>query len=258
MSAAKRHHQIVEIVTEKGQVTINELCKLFEISEMTARRDLNALDRLGLLRRIHGGAIANLGRSYEPPFQTRVYKNQLEKVAIGLKAAELIYDGDSIALDVGTTTLEIVSGLKGKRNLTIMTSCLQIANQVVDQLSIENDVRLILTGGIIRPRELSMIGPIPEQVYRDIHVDKAFIGIGGISLQDGFTEYNVEDTQIKKILINSAREKIVVVDGSKFNMTTFTTVSPLTAIDKIITDRSAPAAIIAEIRKLGVEVILAD
>lgn len=258
MKAAERHSKIIELIAESGQVTILDICSLFSVSEMTARRDLNELDRRGLLRRVHGGAIANLGRSYEPSFQTRAVKNQSAKTAIGLKAAELIYDGDSIALDVGTTTLEIVPGLRGKRNLTIVTSCLPIATQVVDQVSLEIDARLILTGGIVRPRELSMIGHIPEMVYQDLHVDKAFIGIGGISLEDGLTEYNMEDTQIKRKLIRTAREKIIVADGAKFGVTTLASVGPLTAVDKIVTDKSAPPQVIEDIRRLGVEVILAD
>jgi DeoR/GlpR family transcriptional regulator of sugar metabolism len=258
MNAVERQNKIVELVLEDGRVDIPEICEMFDVSEMTVRRDLNELDRQGLLRRVHGGAIANLGRSYEPSFQTRSVKNQSSKTAIGLKAAELIYDGDSIALDVGTTTLEIVPGLRGKRNLTVLTSCLQIATKVVDQISLEIDARLVLTGGIIRPRELSMIGPIPEQVYQELHVDKAFIGIGGVSLEDGLTEYNIEDTQIKKILIRSAREKIVVADGSKFGVTTFASVAPLTAVDKIVTDKSAPAQMIEQIRRQGVEVILVN
>lgn len=258
MNSVERRNKILEWVHERGRVSIPDICAMFDVSEMTARRDLSALDRQGLLRRVHGGAIASLGRSYEPSFPTRAVQNQAAKKAIGLKAAELIYDGDSIALDVGTTTLEIVPGLAKKRNLTIVTSCLQIAIRIVDLISLEIDARLILTGGIIRPRELSMIGPIPEQVYQDLHVDKAFIGIGGINLEEGLTEYNFEDTQIKRILIHSAREKIVVADGTKFGVTTFASAAPLTAIDKIVTDRSAPSEIIEAIRQQGVEVIIAD
>lgn len=258
MKTIDRKSQIVEMVMERGNITIAEICSRFNVSDMTARRDLNELDRQGLLRRVHGGAIANLGRSYEPSFQTRSVKKQEEKKAIGLKAAELIFDGDSIALDVGTTTLEIVPGLRGKRNLTIITSCLQIAAKIVDQISLEVDARLIITGGIVRPRELSMVGHIPEQVYQDLHVDKAFIGIGGISLEEGLTEYNIEDAQIKRMLMRNAREKIVVADGAKFGVTTFTSVAPLNAVDKIVTDGSAPPEILEKVREHGVEVILAD
>lgn len=258
MIAAERHQKIIELVVEAGQVTITEICELFNVSEMTARRDLSKLDREGLLRRVHGGAIRSLGRSYEPPFTARATKNLKIKQKIGLKAAELIVDGDSIALDVGTTTLEIVQGLKDRRDLTIVTSCLQIANAVVSSLSIESNVRLILSGGIVRPRELSMIGSIPEFVYKNLHVDKAFLGIGGISLQDGLTEFNLEDSRVKEELIKSAQEVIVVADSSKFGQTTFKTVGPINVAQKIVTDRNAPQEIVAAIEQLGVEVLMVD
>lgn len=258
MSALTRFSQIVEIVMEKGSISIPEICERFGVSEMTARRDLNELDRQGLLRRVHGGAIASLARSYEPPFPTRATKNTAAKVAIGLRAAELVYDGDSIALDVGTTTLEIVDGLKGKRNITIITSCLQVANRVVAELSLSSDVRLIVTGGIVRSRELSMIGSIPQNVYKNLHVDKAFIGIAGINPTDGLTEYNLEDAQTKQMLIQSGREKIVVADGSKFGLTTFASVAPIKSINTIVTDRSAPTEMVDMICESGVEVIIAN
>lgn len=258
MSSLQRQSQIVEILQAKGRISITEICSLFDVSDMTARRDLNEMDRLGLLRRIHGGAVVNLGRSYEPSYQMRSTKNQSAKVHIGTKAAELIYDGDSVALDVGTTTLEIVKELKGKRNLTIVTNSLQIANMVVDNLSLENDARLIMTGGVVRPRELSMIGHMSERAYQEFHVDKAFIGIGGISLEDGLTEYNLDDARIKRILFASAREKIIVADASKFGVTTFASVAPLESVDKIVTDADVPLEIIKKIQDLGVDVIVAN
>ncbi len=103
-----------------------------------------------------------------------------------------------------------------------------------------------------------MVGGIPAQAYQQFHVDKAFIGTAGISLQDGMTEYNVEDAEIKRLMMRHARERIVVADGSKFGVTTFSSVGPLKEADKIVTDRSAPAAILEEIRHQGIEVILAD
>lgn len=257
MNAVERQGKIVNVTHERGAISIPDICEMFDISEMTARRDLNELDRQGLLRRVHGGAVANLGRSYEPPFRTRSVKNQAVKAAIGLKAAELVYDGDSIALDVGTTTLEIVRGLQNKRNLTIITSCLQIANLVVDTLALGANARLILTGGILRAHEYSMVGSIPQRVYQDFHVDKAFLGIGGISLEDGLTEYNIDDAETKRVLIRSAREKIIVADSTKFGVTTFATVGPITAVDRIVTDRGIASSMADKIRRLGVDMILA-
>ncbi|MBX3048113.1 MAG: DeoR/GlpR transcriptional regulator [Anaerolineales bacterium] len=257
-TTAERRRWISEQVISAGHITIADISTEFGVSEMTARRDLSALDRDGLVRRVHGGAIVSLGRSFEPPFRSRLNNQTEVKRRIGLKAAELILNGDSIALDVGTTTLEIVPGLASKRNLTIVASSLQIANEVVRTLPLENHSRLILTGGIVRPGELSMTGPIPEKSHRELHVDKAFLGMGGISPRDGLTEYNIEDARIKQVLLEQAREKIIVADGSKFGQTTFAHVGPLSKINTIVTDSSAPADILKEIEAAGVTVIIAD
>lgn len=258
MLADERKTRILDHIAEHGTIHIQDICDMFGISDMTARRDLNDLDRKGLLRRIHGGAVANLGRSYEPPFQTRSAKNEHKKKAIGRKAAELIYDGDSISLDVGTTTLEVARQLESKLNLTVVTNCLQIANLLVGTLSLEVNARLILTGGIVRPRELSMIGSIPEGVYSNYHTDKAFIGIGGLSLKNGLTEFNIEDSEIKKVLLKNSLQKIVVADSSKLGVTTFNSVGPLEAIDTIVTDSEASPDIVETLRSLGIKVLLAE
>jgi len=258
MLVNERKNKILEYIAEHGTIRIQEMCDMFGISDMTARRDLNDLDRKGLLRRIHGGAVANLGRSYEPPFHTRSTKNELKKKAVGKKAAELIVDGDSISLDVGTTTLEVARQLEDRANLTIVTNCLQIANLLVGSLSLEVSSRLIITGGIVRPRELSMVGSIPQGVYGNYHTDKAFIGIGGISLENGLTEYNIEDSEIKKVLLQNSLQKIIVADSSKFGVTTFNTVAPLEAVDTIVTDSEAPQEIVEAIQGLGIHVLIAQ
>lgn len=258
MAIEERHNSILRYLSEHGEIKIQDICDMFDVSDMTARRDLNHLDRRGLLRRVHGGAVASLGRSYEPPFQVRSTKNERKKAAIGAKAAELIVDGDSIALDVGTTTLEVAHQLGTRRNLTILTNCLQIVNLLVDSLSLEVGARLIITGGILRPRELSMIGHIPRHVYGNFHTDKAFIGIAGISLEDGLTEFNIEDSEVKKVLLENARERIIVADSSKFGVTTFNTVGPVETADTIVTDSEAPQDVVTALRNRGVRVILAD
>jgi DeoR/GlpR family transcriptional regulator of sugar metabolism len=175
-----------------------------------------------------------------------------------MKAAELIYDGDSISLDVGTTTLEVARQLEDRLNLTVVTNCLQIANLLVGTLSLEVNARLILTGGIIRPRELSMIGSIPENVYGNYHTDKAFIGIGGVSLENGLTEFNIEDSEIKKVLLKNSLQKILVADSSKIGITTFNTVAPLEAIDILVTDSDAPRDMVDALRSMGIKVIQAE
>jgi len=254
---SERQRQIVEIIRLSGSVIVADLCNRLNVSEMTIRRDLRNLDREGLLRRVHGGAVSNLGRSYEPPYKIRMTRQAEIKKAIGRKAAELIVDGDSIALDVGTTTFEIACALQGKRNLTIITASLPIANEIVSNLSLTSDIRLVLTGGIVRSGELSMIGHIAEQTYSNLHVDKAFIGVGGISLEGGLTEYNLEDTLVKRSLIQNAHQRIVVADSSKIGRTTFTTITQLSMVNTIITDSDIPGEIKKSLQGKGIEILIA-
>jgi DeoR/GlpR family transcriptional regulator of sugar metabolism len=255
---ANRQRKILELIAQNGQVAVTDICSLFGVSEMTVRRDLSELDREGLLRRVHGGAMSSLGRSYEPPYPLRATENLRYKEAIGRAAAEMISDGESIAFDVGTTTLEIARSLEGKRNLTILTASLPIANEIVVNYSLESDIRLILTGGVVRAGELSMIGEYASRLYADLHVDMAFMGIGGISLKDGLTEYNMEDALMKQALIRSANHVVVVVDSTKFGRTTFASVAPLSSIHSVITDLEAPSEMVEALRSLDIEVVIAE
>jgi DeoR/GlpR family transcriptional regulator of sugar metabolism len=250
-----RRRMIVELVQAGGSKRVAQLCNLLGVSEMTIRRDLRDLEREGFLRRVHGGAVVNLGRSFEPPYAMRTTSHQARKQAIGRRAAELVLEGDSIALDVGTTTLELAQALHDKRNLTILTASLPIANQIVSRLSLTADVRLILTGGIVRAGELSMIGPIPARTYCEYHVDKAFVGVGGMSLEAGLTEYNVDDAAVKQALIQNARQRIVLADSSKIGRATFAAVAPLSVVDTLVTDDGLPDEQRRALEAAGIEVV---
>jgi len=257
-SKDERRHKILEITAREGRISVADICTTFGVSSMTARRDLRDLDKNGLLRRVHGGAISALGRSYEPSYSLRSSRRQNVKKAIGHKAAELVLDGDSIALDVGTTTIDIVKSLRNKQNLTILTASLHIAHEVANELSLSTNVRLIVTGGIVRPGELSMVGNIAESAYKEFHVDKAFIGIGGISIEGGLTEYNLEDALVKQALISSARHSVIVSDSSKFGRTTFASIGPLSSVDTIVTDSGVPKDMLHSLRERGLKVVLVD
>lgn len=253
-----RRGQILFLIAQEGSVTVPEIARRFHVSEMTARRDLRELHRKGLLQRIHGGAVSNLGRSYEPPYHLRSAHSTKAKRAIGLAAAKMISDGDSIILDIGTTTLEVARSIRDKHNVTIVTASLLIANEIVANFTLGAQVRLVLTGGIVRPGELSLVGPLPRLAYREFRVDKAFIGIGGLSLEAGLTEYNLEDALVKRPLLASARQRIVVADGSKFGRTAFARVGSLSRVNMVITDKSAPEDIVQALIKKDIEVVIAD
>ncbi len=254
MLAEERHQHILLLLNEKGAVTVSELCEQFGVSEMTVRRDLAALERKGLLRRVHGGAVSARGRSYEPPFLMRSSQHAQEKQRIAEAALPLIHDGDSIALDVGTTTLEIAKRLSDVRNLTIVTPSLHIANVLADN----PHNRIILTGGILRPGELSLVGPFAERIFAELFVDKLFLGIGGLHLEAGLTEYNLEDAQVKRAMLCSAKECIVVTDSSKLGRIAFAAVGPISVMHTLITDDKADPAIVSRLEEMGVRVVVAS
>lgn len=254
MVPAERRKQILELIEKRNSISVTELCQLLDVSDMTIRRDFRILSNRGLLERVHGGALSRRGRSYEPPYHSRTTNQAIQKGIIGHRAAALVHEGDSLALDVGTTTLELAVALVNTPNLTIVTASLPIANV----LSESPNIRLILTGGIVRNQELSMIGHIAEQTYREFHVDKAFIGVGGLDFEAGLTEYNLEDTLVKKTMIANAEQVIVVADSSKLGETCFASIGPLSVVDTLVTDTNAPQEFLDHLRASDIEVIIAQ
>jgi DeoR/GlpR family transcriptional regulator of sugar metabolism len=253
MLSEERHQKVLGLLETRGSVSVAELVAQFDVSEMTIRRDLDVLERKGLLRRVHGGAVSDRGRSYEPPFLFRSTTETEAKARIGRLAAGLVRNGESITLDVGTTSLEVARNLAEKQNLTIITPCFQIA-----ALLCENpDIRLILTGGILRHSELSMVGHMAERVFEEFYVDKLFLGAAGIDFEVGLTEYNLEDTLVKQAMLRSAKQTILVVDASKFNRVAFTSIAPLNVVDTVVTDESVDPAVVDSLKNLNIDVMLA-
>lgn len=252
----QRHQRVLEILEAEGRVEVSELSRLQGVSEMTTRRDLLQLESTGALRRVHGGAVRTLGRAFEPAYRVRAQQAVERKKSIAAAAAGLVNDGDAIALDVGSTVLPMVDELVGRNSLTIVTSNLRIAWAVASNHALERSVRLILSGGVVRADELNMTGTAAVANYRSMRVDTAFIGVGGLNAVAGGTDYNLEDAELKRVLVDSARKVIVLADSSKLGYETFAQAAELDRIDLLITDDAADAAVIAELHTAGLEVLL--
>jgi DeoR/GlpR family transcriptional regulator of sugar metabolism len=253
MIAQERRQRIFEDIETSGIASVRDLAKRFEVSHITIMRDLQELEQEGLIRRVHGGAISVRGASYEPPFIARESQYSPEKKRIATKAVEMITDGDSIILDVGTTTLEIARALKGKRNLTVLVTNLRAALELASQAAIQ----VIVIGGKLRASELSLVGHLTEQTLRSFQVDKAFIGVGGITLEHGLTEFNFEEAGTKRTMIERARQCIVVADHTKFGKVMLTTVASLAVVDTIITGKEVDGETVTRLHQVGVRVVLA-
>lgn len=253
MLPLERRKYILELIEKRNSISVAELSQLLRVSDMTIRRDLRNLSNDGLLERVYGGALSRRGRSYEPPYVLRTTEHIEPKEIIGRCAAGMVSEGDSVALDIGTTTLELAKELRGTSNLTVITASVHIANILSDA----PNMRLILSGGILRKEELSLIGHVAEGTFQDFHVDKAFVGVGGLDIQDGLTEYNVEDMLVKRAMIANAGQVIVVADSSKLGKTCFATIAPISVVDVLVTDALIPREMADQLTAKGIEVRIA-
>lgn len=254
MLTAERRQRILEEVETRNSVSVTELCHLLRVSDMTIRRDLRALSDKGMLERVHGGALARRDRINELPYLIRSTENIQQKRIIGQRAAEYIHDGDSIALDIGTTTLELAKAMVGIRNLTVLTANLLVAEVLKDA----PNIRLVISGGELRFEEFSLVGPFAQRSFKEFRIDKAFASAGGMDLKKGLTDYNHQDIQVKQALITHANQVIALVDSSKFGVAYEHVFAPLSMVDYLITDEDAPLEGLNQLTLDGIKVIVAE
>ncbi|ASS92266.1 DeoR/GlpR family DNA-binding transcription regulator [Aeribacillus pallidus] len=254
MLAQERYEEILRLLEKDKIVKVAQLCSIFNVSVETVRRDLEFLEKEGKLKRVYGGAVLERKLSMEPSYHTRVIGNAREKQSIGKKTAELIHDGETLIIDLGTTTLEVAKHLKDKKDLTIITNCLYIAQELVDVPG----YRVILSGGQLRSEEQSTSGFMSEEFFRTFNVDKTIIGVGGITIEEGITDYHLEETRVRRIMIEKGSQVIAVADHSKFGVKALVNVCPLEDIDVLVTDDKLPKSIIEKFKKQNVNVIVAE
>jgi len=238
-------------IAKSGEATIADLAFGFGVSEMTIRRDLEALEGEGFIRRIRGGAISLTSRSYEPPIAERAASAAAAKRAIGRAAAALLADGEIAIIDVGTTTLELARALSGHRKLTVVTPSLLVAIE----LAKSPDVRTLVTGGILRPGEMSLIGHRAEDSFVDLNCDTIFLGVAGVDCERGLTEYNLDDTRVKQAALKSARRCVVLADETKLGRVAFAIVAPLARVDVLVTDARLDHPVVVQAADAGVEIV---
>ncbi|MGB5848161.1 MAG: transcriptional repressor AgaR [Ignavibacteriaceae bacterium] len=232
----ERRAKIIEMLENDGQVKVHRLSRIFNVSEVTVRNDLDQLESKDLLVRSRGGALkmSRVGIDYQLSVKSRKHTN--EKQLIGVKAAELINENDTIILDSGTTTLEIAKNLSQFKNLTIITNALNIAGHLVNL----PNFKLIIPGGSLRRTSLSLIGAAAEEGFKHYYCDKLFIGVDGIDSVNGISTPNMEEAHLNRIMIDVAKEIIVVTDSSKFFRRSFAFIAPLSKVNTIITDNNIP------------------
>ena len=248
--APTRLDRLREMVQGRRVVRVDDLCQELHVSPATARRDLKELETQGEIRRVHGGAVGLGSRLEEPPFDDKTSIAAGEKRRIALAALKLIQPGDTVFLDGGSTVLELARLLRQRDQITIVTNSLRAAAELEGR-----GPRLILIGGELRRLSQTLVGPLTRLTLADLHVDKAFIGTMGLSFREGLTTSDPAEAYTKMLVMEQAREVILLADSGKIGKVSFAKAGRLERLGLLITDRRIDRADARNLVKQGVRVI---
>lgn len=233
--AEERRTQILQLLQEKSKLYVQELCDSFGVSPATIRSDLRELETQGKLKRTHGGAILSAQTTFEPTTVAKAVENIDAKRRIAAYAATLVEDGDTIALDAGTTMLELARCLKDRTRLTVLTNDIRIA-AYLEQNSL---VTIVLIGGVLRHGYDCAVGPIATASLATLSVDKAFLAANAFSIEKGFSTPDLNQAEVKAALLRCASERIVLCDSTKFGRISFAGFATIKDVNRLITDKNA-------------------
>jgi DeoR/GlpR family transcriptional regulator of sugar metabolism len=246
---AQRRQLIVHAVRTGRGAGVVELAQQFDVSEMTVRRDLAHLARERKLTRVHGGAVSLRA---EPPFAEIAVERLDEKMRIGRAAAGLVRDGQTIMIDIGTTTLELARQLHG-RELTVITSNLAVIEELLPDESIE----LVVLGGVVRRNYRSLVGVLAEDALRQLNADMSFIGASGIREDLSVMDTTMVEVPIKRGMIEGGERVVLLADAWKFSMGGVVRICGAEELDVVVTDAGDDEPLAAELELGGVEVVRA-
>ncbi|WP_386778899.1 DeoR/GlpR family DNA-binding transcription regulator [Longispora fulva] len=261
MKVANRWDLTLRLVQGAGRVSVAELAGRLGVSEMTVRRDLDELERQGLVRRVHGGAVATRSREEEAGFTAREGWQAATKDRLGRAVADLVEPGSTVLLDAGTTTVHVAGHLAARGPLTVAVLSLQAAVRLADLPGI----RLLVVGGQSRPGERSLVGPLAVRTMEAMAFDLFVMSIGGVHARHGWSEFSLDDAAVKQVGLTQAARTVAVADATKLGVRAFSQVAPLGAVDTFVTDAAAddpdthpmgPETLTA-LRDAGVEIVLA-
>ena len=237
--ATARHQHILELLRSQGQVRVTSLAQALGVSEMTVRRDLNLLASTGSVVKVHGGATLDASpTSSEPGFVKKLSLESAEKQEIALAAVSMIKPGMSIALNSGTTTFALAAQCSRINDLTVVTNSPRIAE--VFYAEDNHSQNIILTGGI-RTVSDALVGPLALSALDQLHVDILFLGVHGMTAEDGFTTPNMLEAQTNQAFIRAAARRMVVADHTKWGVTGLCQIAGLTEVDGLITGTNIDA-----------------
>jgi DeoR family transcriptional regulator of aga operon len=247
-----RLDRILDLLAERGEITVTELNEALLVSEATIRRDLEHLSQLGRVRRSHGGAVRVGSTDCEPPLVLREGELRAEKERIGAAAARLVKEGDCVFLGSGTTVEAMAGHLRGVSGLTVITNSLPVVNVLAGSAGLD----LIVIGGVFRHTERSMISQVAERMIAEFRAETVYMGVRAIDIVHGLTSDSVSEASTDRAILQIARRCIVLADHTKFGRVSTVSLAPLERVDVLITDEIDPQ-LAGELTDAGPEVLIA-
>lgn len=251
MLAIERRNAILSKLQAEKKVVVSDLSTLFDVTEETIRRDLEKLENEGLAKKTYGGAVLNESLNIDLPYIVRKKANVSGKQYIATLIGDMISDGDHIILDGSSTALFVSKHIKDKKNITVITNSVEILLELSDR----KDWNILSTGGSLKEGGLSLVGYQAERMISTFHVDLAVFSSKGIDIENGVTDSNESDAQIKKLILKASKKRILAVDSSKFDKTSFTKICELSDVDMIVTDSEPGEAWVKAAQTAGVELV---
>lgn len=246
----ERRRAIVDILRQSKRVLVADLAKEFRTSQITIRKDLEALDSQGLIQRTHGGALPiQTSALFDPTLREKEKLHRKEKGRIALAAAKMVERGQCVLLDSGTTTTAIARALKGVGGLTVVTNAINIAAELDG-----TEIEVILTGGMLRKNSFSLVGPLAEQTVRQLSADIFFLGVDGFDLTAGIFTPNLLEAQVNRAMVEVSRKTVAVCDSSKFGRRSLCNIMPATSVHHVITDRGVGKHDLQAMQEAGISV----
>jgi DeoR/GlpR family transcriptional regulator of sugar metabolism len=256
--AIQRRMAVANLVKQTPVVTVDDLAQRFSVSAQTVRRDFQVLEQQGLLTRTYGGAVMRaddtLHLSREQAFRAREQERAAQKRAMAQAAVTLVEPESTVIFDASTTVLQLARALPLEIEITAIVNALPIAME----LSRRPNVAVTMIGGTLRRTSLSFTGPISEAALHRLFADTAFISARGLSLQRGLTEANPHESALKEVMVAHATRVIALIDSSKLSRTALSLFAQATSIDLLVTDDEFDAAIVEQMRAMGIEVRIAS
>ncbi len=247
--AERRHQLILRALRSGGPAAVTDLSEQLGVSPATVRRDLVKLEEEGLLTRVHGGAVVDEG---DQPFAEVAEVRVPEKDAIAVQAASMIQDGESVLLDIGTTAYRLARQLHGRR-ITVITSNLVVYEELAD----DEDIELVLLGGMVRREYRSLVGFLTEDNLRQLHADWLFLGTSGVRPGGQVMDTTVVEVPVKRAMIRAGERVVLLADRAKFPGTGMAKVCGPEELDMVVTDAPVDAATRSALEEAGVRVVVA-